>query len=247
MNHQITSPVADVYGIPDTQARRGKFGTQLVLGEVFIVEEEKPEEGQLWCKGTCAHDGYPGYVESIHLTKHVTPATHIVTAARSHAYRDPSIKSPFINTLSFGSLIKLTGKEEGFAQINGGAWIFEKHVAAIDTLEKDYIATARKFLETPYYWGGRSGFGLDCSGLVQVSLARAGITAPRDSDMQEGGIGKPVDKALAGDIVFFKGHVGLMADDRHLLHANAFHMKTVIEPLSDVVARGNVVTGVRRI
>jgi len=243
MNYQVTSPTLDVYGVSDTSAKRGKFETQLVQGETFIMTEEK--DG--WCKGTCAHDNYPGYVASIHLTKHIVAPTHIVTAVRSHTYRAPSIKSPFINTLGFGSLIKLTGKEEGFVQVNGGAWIFEKHVTAIDTAEKDYIATARKFLETPYYWGGRSGFGLDCSGLIQISLARAGIAAPRDSDVQENNIGKPVDKAQAGDIVFFKGHVGLMADDRHLLHANAFHMKTVIEPLSDVVGRGNAVTSVRRI
>jgi cell wall-associated NlpC family hydrolase len=265
-NHQIISPVADVYGVPDTQAKRGKFETQLVQGEIFTVIEEK--DG--WCKGTCAHDKYPGYVESIHLTKHTTSPTHIVTAARSHTYREPSIKSARTVTLGFGSLIKLTGKEEGFVQVNGGAWIYEKHVASLDTPEKDYIATASKFLETPYYWGGRSGFGIDCSGLVQVSLARAGIAVLRDSDEQEQAIGKPVvipaeagisgpspqDTGFrrydgygtqAGDIVFFKGHVGLMADDRNLLHANAFHMKTVIEPLADVVGRGNAVTSVRRV
>ena len=243
MKYQVTAPIVDVYGVPDLKAQRGKFETQLVYGEIFTVEEEK--DG--WCKGACAHDNYPGYVESIHLTKHAVPATHIVTAARSHTFRDPSINSPFMGTLGFGSLIKVTGTDQGFVQVHGDAWIFEKHIAPIGSTDKDYIATARKFLETPYYWGGRSGFGIDCSGLVQVSLARAGIAAPRDSDIQENSIGKAVDKAQAGDIIFFKGHVGLMADDRNLLHANAFHMKTVIEPLDDVVARGNAVTSVRRV
>ena len=243
MNYQVTTPIADVYGVPNSNAKRGKFETQLVEGEIFIVTEEK--DG--WCKGTCAHDGYPGYVENTHLTKHTTSPTHIVTAARSHTYREPSIKSPLAVTLSFGSLIRLTGQEEGFVQVNSGAWIYEKHVAPLDKLEKDYIATARKFLETPYYWGGRSGFGVDCSGLIQVSLARAGIAVPRDSDVQENNIGKLTDKPQAGDIVFFKGHVGLMADDRHLLHANAFHMKTLIEPLADVIGRGNPITSIRRV
>jgi cell wall-associated NlpC family hydrolase len=243
MKYQITAPVVDVHGVPDAGAVRGKFETQLVQGEIFIVAEEKNG----WCKGTCAHDSYPGYVESAHLTKHVVPATHIVSAARSHLYREASIKSPFVATLGFGSQIKLTGHDNGFAQVNGDAWIFEKHVAPLAALQKDYIATARKFLETPYYWGGRSGFGIDCSGLVQVCLARAGINAARDSGDQETSLGKQADAAQAGDIVFFKGHVGLMADDKNLLHANAFHMKTVIEPLADVVARGNAVTSVRRI
>lgn len=243
MNYQLTSPVADVYGVPDVNAKRGKFETQLVQGEIFTVTEEKGG----WCKGTCAHDGYAGYVESRRLTQQIVSPTHIVTATRSHTCHAPSIKSPLAATLSFGSLVKQTGKEEGFVQINNGVWIYEKHVAPLGTIEKDYIATARKFLETPYYWGGRSGFGIDCSGLIQVSLALAGIPVPRDSDVQENNIGKAVDKAQAGDIVFFKGHVGFMADDRHILHANAFHMKTVIEPLADVIGRGNPVTSVRRI
>ncbi len=243
MKYQVTTPVVDVHGVPDTGALRGKLETQLVQGEIFIVSEEKDD----WCQGICAHDDSPGYIESIHLTKHVIPATHIITAARGHSYRDPSMKSPYIGTLGFGSLIKVTGTDQGFVQVNGDAWIFEKHVAPADTIEKDYITTARKFIETPYYWGGRSGFGADCSGLVQICLARAGIRTPRNSGDQENAIGKPVDKAQAGDIVFFKGHVGLMIDDRNLLHANAFHMKTVTEPLDDVVKRGNPVTSVRRI
>ncbi len=243
MKYQVTSPVADVHGVPDTAALRGKFETQLVLGEIFSVEEEKNG----WCKGVCAHDGYPGYVESKHLTKSVTPATHIVTAARSHVYRDATIKAPLISTLGFGSLIAVTAKNKGFAQINNGGWIFQKHIAPLASLDKDHIATALKFLETPYYWGGRSGFGMDCSGLVQVSLARAGINAPRDTEVQEKSIGKAVESPQARDFVFFAGHVGLMADDHNLLHANAFHMKVTVEPLQDVTARDNKITSIRRL
>ena len=96
-------------------------------------------------------------------------------------------------------------------------------------------------------WGGRSGMGIDCSGLVQAAFARASIKVPRDSKDQEKAIGKPVDKPHRGDIVFFKGHVGLMLDEEILLHANAFHMKTVAEPLRHVVARGSDVTSIRRL
>lgn len=113
--------------------------------------------------------------------------------------------------------------------------------------EKDHVATALKFLETPYCWGGRSGFGIDCSGLVQVSLARAGIAVPRDTEDQEHAVGKPVNDLQRGDLAYFKGHVGIMTDAENILHANAFHMKVCVEPLRDVEKRGGAITSVRRV
>ena len=244
MKYQIISPIADVHGAPDTSALREKFETQLVFGEVFNVHEEKND----WCKGVCTHDEYPGYIESKHLTKAVTNPTHIITAARSYTYRDATIKSQMINTLSFGSRITITSAvHQDYAQISDGSWIYKKNIAPIDTIDKNHVATAIKFLETPYYWGGRSGFGIDCSGLVQVVLARAGIAVLRDTEMQENALGSSVDTPRAGDIVFFSGHVGIMANDRDLIHANAFHMKVTIEPLNVIVERGIKITSIRRL
>lgn len=156
------------------------------------------------------------------------------------------MKSPVTDTLSFGSRIAVTATHEKFAQINDGSWIYLKHISPVKKRNKDYVATALKFLETPYYWGGRSGFGIDCSGLVQVSLARAGIPVPRDTDVQVDKIGKPVKTPKTGDIVFFSGHVGIMVDNKNILHANAFHMKVTVEPLKEVAKRSNGITAVRR-
>lgn len=241
--YQIITPVADVYGVPDKNALRGKFESQLVFGEIFVVESE--QDG--WCKGACLHDGYTGYVEKIVLSKDISPPTHVVTANRTQVYRDDSMKSPCVNILSFGSRVFVTAEEEKFSQLITGEWIYSKHLSPVTAPEKDYLATAQKFLETPYYWGGRSGFGIDCSGLVQVCLARAGITVPRDTDEQIKVIGKDVETPQAGDIVFFKGHVGMMLDDRKLIHANAFHMKTTIEDLAVVTARSGGIIGTGKV
>jgi cell wall-associated NlpC family hydrolase len=214
----------------------------LLRGEIFMVEEEKNG----WCKGRCAHDNYPGYIESKYLTKAVTPSTHVVTAAQSHVYQDPTMKSAKLETLGFGSLLAIVGEKEGWAKINGGGWIFQKHLTPTDKLEKDMIATAKKFLEVPYYWGGRSGFGIDCSGLMQACFARAGISIPRDTDVQEASVGNAAEKPQKGDIVFFPGHVGLMVDDQNIIHANAFHMKVTVEPLTVVAERSKKITAVKR-
>ncbi|MFO7854638.1 MAG: NlpC/P60 family protein, partial [Paracoccaceae bacterium] len=79
---------------------------------------------------------------------------------------------------------------------------------------------------------------VDCTGLVQEAPAPAGVTLPRASDLQAAA-GAPADPdALRrGDLVFWRGHVGIMLDGATLLHANAHHMAVAAEPLADAVAR----------
>jgi NlpC/P60 family/Bacterial dipeptidyl-peptidase Sh3 domain len=104
----------------------------------------------------------------------------------------------------------------------------------------DPVTFAQQFLDMPYVWGGRGGAGIDCSGLVQRSMAAVGVAALRDSDMQRETLGEllPGDAALQrGDVIFFPGHVGLMVDGEQLIHATRYYMKTLVEPLDFVVAR----------
>lgn len=239
----VIAPNADIRETPDANAVKGKLETQLVFGEGFIVDSE---EGG-WAKGTCAHDGYAGWIEKRFLSDdEVAPATHVVTAARSQVYRADSMKSPCLATFSFGSRVSLRRAGEKWSQLASGAWIYTKHLAAIGDAQEDHVATAKKFLDTPYYWGGRSGFGIDCSGLVQVSLALAGIKAPRDTEQQIM-LGTETPRSRVGDLVFFPGHVGIMVDEDNILHANAFHMKVAIEPLWQVEERSKEVTAIRRL
>lgn len=238
---RVIVPFADIHGAPSREALRGKYETQLVYGEEFIVDSTEGE----WSKGSCAHDGYKGYILSKYLGAPVTP-THLVTAARAYVYHEATIKSPPVMTLSLGSRLNIAKEGDKFLELADGGWIYRAQLAEIGARHGDYIKTAQSFLETPYYWGGRSGFGIDCSGLVQVALTLAGMPCPRDTEEQEKNLGAAIDTARTGDIVFFKGHVGIMADADNLLHANAHHMKTVIEPLWAVEARDKV-TSVKRI
>lgn len=102
------------------------------------------------------------------------------------------------------------------------------------------VETALGLEGMPYLLGGRGGAGIDCSGLVQRSLAATGFAAPRDSDMQQAQLPGDLGEGAMlqrGDLVFFPGHVGIMADAGMLVHATAFHGKTVVEELAAVVAR----------
>ncbi|HYD17149.1 MAG TPA: NlpC/P60 family protein [Patescibacteria group bacterium] len=237
----VIAPNADVRETPDLKAPKGKLETQLVFGESFIVEKE---DGN-WVQGRCAHDDYPGWMEKRFLGPATAP-THVVTAARSYLYTEDTMKSAAQGSLSFGSRVAVRVAGETWSQLSSGAWIYSKHLSPVAQKHEDFAETAKKFLETPYYWGGRSGFGIDCSGLVQVSLALVGIKAPRDTEQQIT-LGDETPRHGTGDLVFFPGHVGIMMDADNILHANAFHMKVTIEPLWQVEARSKGITATRRI
>lgn len=242
--YKVITPTAEVRSTPDTEALRGKIETQLLMGETFNVTEDLGD----WLRGTCTHDGYPGYVEKKYLTREFAAATHIVTAQRSHLYRDDSIKSPIRDTIGMGCQLTIVAENEKFAKLDNGLYISNAHIAPLSARE-DFVEVAKRLLETPYVWGGRSGLGIDCSGLVQIALARTGLAVGRDCDQQDTVIGRDVtkDNRQRGDIVYFPGHVGIMLDATQILHADSISMKTVIQPLDEVATSRGGITVARRI
>jgi len=193
------------------------------------------ERGADWTWGQCEADGYVGYVPSPCLVPAGPAPTHRVTQTVTHVYPEPSKRARPIGWLSYGALVQVAGSEGGFTALAAGGFVPALHLAAIGTHAGDWVAEALRFAGAPYLWGGRSPVGLDCSALLQLALQAAGLACPRDSDMQcdELGATLPEGAALArGDLVFWKGHVGIMLDAEQLLHSNGHHMATVIEPLA---------------
>jgi cell wall-associated NlpC family hydrolase len=244
IKYNVINPIAELHEVPDEKALRGKLESQLVYGEEFIAEKEQSG----WLFGTCAHDGYAGWINKKDMSATGSTATHIILAQRSHVYADATMKSPLLQTLSIGSRINILEQGEKFSRAENLGWIYNKDILPADKSFSDPVLCATLFAETPYVWGGRSGFGIDCSGLVQVTLGICGIKTPRDTEQQVESIGKDVtgQNPRMGDLIFFKGHVGIMCGDDIILHANAFHMKTCIEPLSVVADRSGGITRIRR-
>ncbi len=230
------------------RAPRGDEGldTELLHGEIFTVYDE--HEGWAW--GQSSVDGYVGYVPAEKLGDATgwTP-THDVAVPRSLVFPAPDIKLTPLYALFLGARVTVVGIEDAFARLSDGGFAIARHLMPAGTVVSDIAGTAAQFLNVPYLWGGRTCSGLDCSGLVQLALARAGIAAPRDTDLQEKDVGTALDTSSArknlkrGDLVFWDGHGGVMLDGLSLVHASAFHMAVVIEPLSEAEARIAPVAG----
>ncbi len=157
---------------------------------------------------------------------------------RTFIYPGPNLKLPYRDYLTLNARVTVTATEGDYARLATGGWVYAPHLAGLDAFEADYVSVAERFLHTPYLWGGKTSLGIDCSGLAQTALMAAGIAAPRDSDMQERALGTSVDVTPAlsglrrGDLVFWKGHVGLMMDASNFIHATGHSMTVMIEPLA---------------
>ncbi len=212
--------------------------TELIFGEIFDVYEFRGG----WAWGQARRDGYVGYVEERALSSALPAPTHRVGALRGFLYPGPGIKTTPLGFLPFGAEVAVEEAEGGFSRLAEG-YVFSGHLAPLDTFEADPVAIAETFLGSPYLWGGKSSLGLDCSALVQTACHACGIAAPRDSDMQEKVLGErieiPNDPAhyRRGDLLFWPGHVAMARGDGTMIHATAFSMNVIVEPLSEALAR----------
>jgi cell wall-associated NlpC family hydrolase len=248
--HRVVEASAPLRHAPAPDAM---LDSEMLHGEEVTVYETS-DEG--WCWGQTERDGYVGYLPANALAGGRTGATHRIAALHTFVFPAPDIKAPPIVALSFASRVMIVRNEKDFGITADGGFIPTIHLAPLAAVEPDFVATARRFLGVAYLWGGRTGFGLDCSGLVQLSLQAAGIECPRDSDMQAK-LGAEVSfsgdlKALSrGDLICWKGHIGLVAEGARLVHANAFHMAVAEEPLAEAIGRikqsGSDVLAVRRL
>ena len=262
--------------VPSVPLRRSPrddapLDTELVFGEPVTLFDDAA--GFAWVQSRV--DRYVGYVPSSALARRIPPeteptgpalvhdeaeATHRVHVPLALVFSEPSIKAPLAARLPMGARLTVTDEttsgDDRFHRTAQG-FILTQHCLARNCPLDDWVALAEAFRGAPYLFGGKTWNGIDCSALVQLAVETAGgaaaIPAPRDSDMQEAELGAarhPKERSFArGDLLFWKGHVGIMVNETHLLHANGFHMLTAVEAVADALsrlaARGLDLTAVR--
>ncbi len=213
--------------------------SEALKGERVTIYETI-DEG--WCWGQLQSDGYVGWLPANSLAMPGPPPTHRVAALRTLVFPGPDSQLSPMQSLPLGAQLAIARHDDRFAITAAGGYVPAPHLVPIGQFDEDFVAIAERFLGTPYLWGGKTNLGLDCSGLVQIALTACGVACLRDSDMQERSLGTRLSSAdfsslERGDLIFWKGHVGIVRDAATLLHANAFHMAVVVEPLAAAIVR----------
>jgi hypothetical protein len=211
--------------------------SELLFGEVFTVYEEGD-----WLWGQAENDRYVGYIFELGARPLFTTDAS-VSVLMAPVFSAPDLKTAVQDFLPLNARVPVLERQGDYVRIGEYQYVHQRHLEPL--AEKDFVAIAERFVGVPYVWGGKTAAGLDCSGLIQTALQAVGKAAPRDTDMMEKALGEAVriEDAKRGDLVFWKGHMGVMLDAKRLLHANAFHMVVAAEPLAEAAARIEKIAG----
>ena len=219
--------------------------SEMVSSMLFGERCEWLEQEGDWLKVRCLHDWYIGWIPSNYL--YPLPPTFLqlpwsvvqdadsVWLADNQQFPGIPASGNVAISLSPGSWVpaveQLTIGKQVFRYARRSpqdSWLQPTRVSQANlTPQQRFVEFARLFLNTPYLWGGRSIWGIDCSGLVQVASAMAGIKMPRDAYQQaEIGVKKLWGQTIAGDLAFFSNqdgkvvHVGIILENSYILHAH---------------------------
>jgi hypothetical protein len=233
---QVSAPSAPVRVAPRFDA---PLATEALSGEIVAVYDFREN----WAWVQLLEDGYVGYLPVDCLSAMVEENTYRVSARLTYLYPAPDMKQPPITKLSFSSTVFPIARPEGrFVELSRGGFIFTDHLVGIRERAKDFVRVAERFVGVPYLWGGKTSLGIDCSGLVQISLQAAGMHCLRDSDMQMATAGEPqdpknIESIQRGDLLFWQGHVAIAQSPDWMIHASGHHMEVVVEPIRRALER----------
>jgi hypothetical protein len=201
--------------------------SQLLPGEEFAVLDITSG----WAWGYCRLDHRVGYVEAIALADPLVP-THIVIEAQAPVQADADPLTTAMSFLPMGA--RLHGTVKGAMLEFEGGFIPLSYLRAMDEREEDPVAVAQRLMGALYLRGGRTVHGIDCSGLVQLSLQLCGVDCPRDT-LDQRLLGAPVPDGTPlrrGDLLFCEEHVGIMVDDRMAIQVSHEACKVTVEPFT---------------
>ena len=211
-------------------SKKSEIVTQMIFGESFLVIKKTIK----WLKIKIKGDGYRGYVQNKNFSKFLKPS-HKISVLKAKIYKFP-IKRKSINTIPFGSKIKVLEKKSNLLKFSRG-WIDKNDVKPISYKEKNPFKNINIYKNIRYKWGGKSFKGIDCSALIQVFLNFNNKFCPRDAKDQVKFFKKNIKlkDIRKNDIIYWKGHVALAISSKKLIHAYGPMKKTVIMGINQTI------------
>lgn len=210
------------------------FTSEALFGDRVRVFDVK--DGWAW--GQMEKDAYVGYLPLASLSGIYMAPTHRVCVPATFIYPKADLKSQPATRIFLNSLLSVDVIADDWVMLAGGGFVFHSHVCDVDKFASDPVTIAEQFINVPYFWGGSTQDGLDCSALVQQAYHACGLECPRDSDMIEDTIGENGHNSLQrGDLVFWDGHIGMIIDEHRMIHANGHHMAVAVEEFAEAEAR----------
>ncbi len=216
--------------------------TECLFGETVEVLDDNLD----WVYCQLMTDNYRGWVKKNDVAK-FNEATHRVINIRTFVYKDNDLKSNIALYLPMGANLVVEKIHSEWAEITylvdnmiKVGYVPAQHIVKFHHKVSDWVAKAESLEGTPYKWGGRNTIGLDCSALLQLSYQTYGQVIARNTSNQvkiKKLIVNNINNLKRGCVIFWKGHVGIMVNKVNCIHANAYHMKTVTEPLIDIINR----------
>ena len=228
-NNFLNKSVANIYFKPSSNS---EVVSQILYGEKFKILLKRKK----YIKIKTHYDNYIGYIKKGKFLENFKPS-YKISKIKSRIFfkRDKRFLSSN-HYLYYGSGVCKRNENKKYIEFEKNKWIKKSDIKNIDHHEKNYIKIFKFFLNTKYLWGGKTCDGIDCSALIQIYFYYNRIFFPRDTKDQIRFCKRKRSKnRLKGDIVFWKGHVGICLNKSRFIHAYGPKKKVIIMPTGQTI------------
>ena len=228
-NNFLNKSVANIYFKPSPNS---EVVSQILYGEKFKILLKRKK----YIKIKTHYDNYTGYIKKDKFLENFNPSYKISKVKSRIFFKKVKKFLSSNHYLYYGSGVCVRNENKKFVEFEKNKWIKKSDVKNIDHHEKNYIKIFKFFLNTKYLWGGKTCVGIDCSALIQIYFYYNRIFFPRDTKDQIRFCKRKSGKnRLKGDIVFWKGHVGICLNKSRFIHAYGPKKKVIIMPTAQTI------------